>query len=256
MNSMRTPLRSSFALPLFALIGLFAGGCADSTDPGDGSAAAEGPEQAAYLTLMGDDTLAIEWIEFGDGYIQAESLIRGSSTTWGTYRLVTSPTGDVMEYEARSWEGGQEEGDLTRHEYLAQTDSGPQMVTVENSSSLRAGPFDATTGAVPFVERVHWPLEAAFRRQAAAGLIGDTVRTFSGIGVAVERNADGSWAVTHPGGASMTVVIGQNGEINGLDATGSTPAYRLERLPYSALDKTEMWDTFGNRPLGEPSPAR
>ncbi len=37
---------------------------------GCGDGATDGPEQAAYLTLMGDDTLAVEWIEFDEGTVR------------------------------------------------------------------------------------------------------------------------------------------------------------------------------------------
>lgn len=251
---MRSSHRARFLIPALASAAVLLSGCGDSDGGASGSedsGADLSAERVAYLTLMGEDTLAVEWIEFGEGYVQAESLVRGSTTTWGTYLLDTGPGGEVTGYEARTWAGGAERGDLMRHEYLATTDSGLMMVTVQNGSSLRARPFEGGAGAVPFVDMIHWPFEAAFRRQAASGVLGDPIETFNGMTFEVERNEDGSWALIHPSLGPSTVVIGQHGEINDLDGTGSTRAYQLERVDYDTLDKDSMWAAFGSRPLGE-----
>lgn len=149
--------------------------CAEATTAGGG------PERAAYLTLFGDDTLAVEWMEFGPNSVDARALIRGSRTTWNEYHLGRGPSGEITAWEARSWAGGSDQGELLSSEMLEQTDSGPVLVTMRGGEESRR-PFEAGACSVPFVDMLHWTFEAGMRCQVEQGALGDAVEVFSGRG--------------------------------------------------------------------------
>ncbi|HKK94123.1 MAG TPA: DUF2911 domain-containing protein [Longimicrobiales bacterium] len=240
-----TPLSRRLSLLLFIAMAPVA--CADS-----GTSAVD--DRAAYLTLLGEDTLVVEWVEFGEGRVEASALIRGSRTTWSEYMLEMDEAGMVTGWEARTWAGGEPSDDLLRYEYLEQTDSGAMLVTSsagEQAFATRSRPFEAEAGAVPFIDFLHWPFEVAFRQDAAGGTLGQAVETFGGTTFEMEANASGSYELIHPSRGPSTVEISDDGRILALDGTGSTRAYDLRRMGFEELDRDVIGAAFEDRPLGE-----
>ncbi len=234
-------LRST--LPLLALV--LGTACADGATSG-------GDDSAAYLTLLGTDTLVVEWMEFDGNRVEASALIRGGRTTWSEYVFATDEAGAITEWESRTWEGGGPGDALLRHDRVEQTDSGTMMVTSvagDEAFTTRVRPFDAEAGAVPFVDFLHWPFEFAFRRDADAGTLGRDVETLGGTFEVVE-NDDGTYRLIHPSRGPSTVEISDDGRILALDGTGSTRAYDLRRMAVADLDRDAIGATFGDRPIG------
>lgn len=244
----RTALPSSPAsLAALALAALLTAACAD---PGPGPG---GSERAAYLTLFGDDTLAVEWMEFGERSVDAQALVRGSRTTWSEFHLETGASGEVTAYSARTWAGGSSQGELLSSERLERADSGAVMVSMRGGEEARRD-FEAGACAVPFVDMLHWSFEASMRCQLETqGEIGEVVETFSGRGATfpVASNADGSWALTDPSRGPSTMHVDEAGRILDLDGTGSTRAYDLRRMAWEDLDPAAYGAMFADRPLGE-----
>lgn len=231
-----TPLLAAALIPLAA--------CAGADDAG--------PERAAYLTLMGNDTLVVEWMEFGGNSVDAQALIRGSRTTFGVYHLAFGENGEVAAYEARTWAGGSPDGEPVRTEVLVDDADGRALVVTQGDEERRTD-FAGEAGSVPFVDMLHWPFEAALRWQTAHGGIQDAVQIFSGRGMTFRMEAlgDNTWALHHPSRGPSTVTLDDQGRILALDGTGSTRAYDLTRKGYDDLDAATLGATFADRPLGE-----
>jgi hypothetical protein len=211
-----------------------------------------GTERAAYLTLIGDDTLAVEWVEFGDGYVEADALVRGSQTTFRTYRLEMSEAGEVTAYETTTHAGGTAEGEVLRSERLVTDDEGRALIVTQGGDERRVE-FDAEPGSVPFIDMLHWPFEAALRWQVRQGGFQGGVRTFSGRGMTfpVTVTDEGTYTIEHPSRGPSTAEIDDEGRILALDGTGSTRAYDLTREDWDELDRAALGATFADRPLGE-----
>lgn len=221
----------------------------------DGSAAV--PDQdgrAAFLTLMGDDTLAMEWMSFQDGSVDVEAIIRGTRTTFGDYSLSFAEDGTVAEYAADTYAGTDAGGELVRSERLEQGDQGPELVIVQNGEERRA-PLEMEPGAVPFIDMLHWSFEASMRWQMDAhGSLQAYVPTFSTRGISefdLVENPDGTWQLVHPSRGPSTMEVDGEGRIVWLDGTGSTRAYDLTRMAWDALDQEAMAAAFAGRPMGE-----
>jgi len=243
--------RRSLRAPVIPLLAALATGCAG--EMGDDASTSEAGDRAAYLTLLGEDTLVAEWMEFDGNSVRASAMIRGTNTSWSEYRLEADESGVVTAWEARTYRGGPD-GEPTRVEYVEQTDSGPMLVTenpAQGENGRRVRPFEAAPGAVPFVDFLHWPFEFAFRQQAAAGTLAQQVEIVGGRPFAVEANEDGSWALIHPSRGPSTVELADDGRILALDGTGSTRAYDLSRTSFEALDQATFQAAFAERPLGE-----
>ncbi len=209
-------------------------------------------ERAAYLTLMGNDTLAVEWIEFGDDEVDAEALIRGSNTTFGQYHLEFGEDGVVEAYTARTYAGGDASGELLRTDELVVAEDGTRILVTTQGGEDRSRELDGQVAAVPFIDILHWPFEASMRWQMDEnGTLGSEVPILGGRPFPLSRNTDGTWALRHPSRGPSTAQIDDMGRITALDGTGSTRAYDLRRVDYDLLDKAEMAALFGDRPLGE-----
>ncbi len=217
------------------------------SDGGDGA-----PERAAYLTLMGDDTLAIEWMEFGDGVVNAQALIRGSRTTMADYHLMTDESGEVTMYTETVHAAGDLQGQPLRSSAVVM-EGGEHFLVATRDGEEQRREFTGPPGSVPFVDMLHWPFEAALRQQASAGGFAEAVPTFTGRGMefGLMDNEDGTWGLRHPSRGVSTFSMDADGRIQTLDGTGSTRAYQLTRIPYDQLDPETMAATFADRPLGE-----
>ena len=210
-----------------------------------------GPERAAYLTLMGTDTLVVEWMEFGEGSVDAWALVRGNRTTWSEYHLEMSPAGELTAFTSTTYAGGSSAGEVVRTERLVSDAEGRGMVTMQRGEESRRE-FTGENGSVPFVDMLHWPFETAMRWQIDQGGLGEAVPTFSGRGSVfpIIENDDGSFGLRHPSRGVSTMTLDDEGRILTLDGTGSTRAYDLTRVAFDALDQAAMGAAFGDRPLG------
>jgi hypothetical protein len=218
-----------------------ASGCADND-----------VERASYLTLMGRDTLAIEWMEFGERSVDARALIRGSRTTFGDYHLAFSDVGELAEYSARTYAGGDTTGELVRTQELRTGGDGTREIVTVQGGEERAEPYEGQAGAVPFIDILHWPFEASMRWQIGhEGSLGAEVPILGGRPFPLSRNDDGTWELRHPSRGPSTVQVDELGRITALDGTGSTRAYDLRRVPADQLDPAAMAAAFADRPLGE-----
>lgn len=231
--------------------------CGGSEPPDAGGRDGAAPDQdgrAAFLTLMGEDTLAVEWMSFQDGSVDAQALIRGSRTTFGDYHLAFGDDGTVTSYRADTYGGTDATGEILRSERLEQSEEGPELVVMAGGEERRV-PLEMEPGAVPFVDMLHWPFEASMRWQMNAhDSLGAYVPAFTTRGIMefdLEEESDGSWLLVHPSRGPSTMQVDGEGRILALDGTGSTRAYDLTRLPYDALDPADMATRFADRPMGE-----
>jgi len=220
-------------------------------DPASGSSEVE---RAVYLTRIGDDTLAVEWVAFGPDRVEADAVIRGSSTTFRRYRLEFGPEGEVEAYSERVHEGGTADAPLARTTDLEGSGADRVLVTRDpETGEEERTPFDAPPVSVPFIDMLHWPFEAALRWHAREGGWPREIPVFTGRGMRFDliENEDGTFGLRHPSRGISTLELDAEGRILALDGTGSTRAYDLLRLEVGALDRAAIGARFADRPLGE-----
>ena len=239
-------LRLFGRLVALAALPAIAAGC-DAQTPAEGSA----PERAAYLTLLGHDTLAVEWMEFTGPSVEARALVRGSPTTFAEYRLDLADDGTVEAYEGRVYEGGTAEGEPVRTVTLVDDEEGRALV-VRQGGEERRRELDGEPGSVPYIDMLHWPFESAFRWQIDSGGLRSSVPILaSSMEFDLVPQPGDTLALVHPSRGPSTLQLDSEGRILWLDGTGSTRAYDLRRMPWDSLDAGELGATFADRPLGE-----
>lgn len=208
-----------------------------------------GPESGAFVTRLGDDTLAVERFSFSPTGLDVLAAIRVPATHLVRYRGELDRRGNlrslmVLEYDPMNppSAGGQPTGGA-RFTYDA------DGVLVEGENDRGEFSFEAATDstALPFFETIHWPFELALVRRAAGGT-GDTIPMITGrraIPFVFSRVGEGRMQVRHPFRGTMEVQVNDDGGILTLDASGTTRKLRVQRV--DALLVAELARDYARR---------
>ena len=223
-------MRISDALPLAVVLVLALGAC-----EAPGEADADEPTGAAFVTLLGDDTLAVEQFMYApSGRIEADVVLRTPRTTRRTYALDATLEDGLRTFEGTVYDST---GRPARRD----------RATVEGDSLVLEGDGEtrriAADGAVaPFLDMIHWPFEAVLRQVYASGADSATVHLFTGRGTmpfVVRRLAPDSMTIQHPFRGTMGVRVDDTGRLLRLDAGQTTRKLVVTRVPAVDLDALE-----------------
>ncbi|MCH2450614.1 MAG: DUF2911 domain-containing protein [Gracilimonas sp.] len=212
--------------------------------------------QAAFVTLLGSDTLAVEQFEKTDTSITANVILRSPETRFSTYFLKWDETGGIQEmartdYPASTGFAG--EGAIVQ---TVVRDGDSLMVEVLDNENPRSYKAPYQPGVLPFIDMVHWPFEIAFNNAVEAGqdtvnqplLTGNRLSNF--IIAAIEGD---SMTIRHPFRGVMGVNVDESGNLEYLDAGLTTRKLKVHRV--NELDLDALTTRFANNPIGQLSGA-
>lgn len=228
------------------LLSLFLAACSQSEDS----------ERAAFVTLLGNDTLAVEQFEKMDSKITANVILRSPETRFSTYLLELDETGGIKEMARTDYPpelGFAGEGTVVQTVVRAGDSLAVEIVGDEGMRSYNA-PYQE--GVLPFIDMVHWPFEVAFNQAVETGQ--DTVNQplLSGNRISdfiIADIEDDSMTIRHPFRGVMGVRVNDGGGIEYLDAGLTTRKLKVHRVDELALDA--IGQRFANNPVGELSGA-
>lgn len=188
---------------------------------------AEDPNSAAFVTLLGSDTLVVEQFRRTAEGIEADVVLRTPETTRRKYRLDLDEAGNLTRYEAT-------EDDATQV-VMPVRDSLQVAITEGDSTETRMVTGDAQ--ALPFIDMVHWPFELMLMR--AVGQDSVTQGLFTGRGTmpfVVRTSGEGTMTVRHPSRGTMDVEVDDEGRLQRLDAGETTRKLVVTRVPSFDID--------------------
>ncbi len=187
-------------------------------------------DAGAFVTTLGDDTLAVERFSRVGTVTEATVAIRAPRTTLATYRLALDGGGGLAEYQASVRQP------LTG-EVVGRTSAAPvgdslrvTSTGADGASAVRV--MDAGTQPLPFIDLVHWPFETMVERAVEAGGPLDQP-LFTGRGAVAFTSdvaSDGSVTVRHPTRGPMTVQADARGRLLTLDAGQTTRKLVVRRV--------------------------
>ncbi len=225
--------RRAMKLPALLLLLLFFAACASESPP-------ETDDRiASFVTVLGDDTLAVERFERDRIGISATVLLRTPRTTLRTYLLETDGFGNLSRYEATTRVPGAA-ADLPPLRRDVIVPSGDSLqITVTERGTTQTTSIPASGQLLPFIDMVHWPFELMLRRAAEAP--GDTMmqQLFTGQGTmtfVVAKIAPGQMTIRHPYRGTMHVEVDSAGSIQTLDARSTTRKLVVHRVPPLDID--------------------
>lgn len=176
-----------------------------------GLLAQDGGDDGAFVTRLGDDTVAIERFTVTDEGIRALVVLRVPRTSLRAYDLRFG-TGD-----------GPARMTVERHD--------PAMGPGSEPTERREIVVDEGDG-LPFIDMVHWPFEVVFRRAADASrdsMTYELVTRRGAIPFRVIRREPGHYGLAHPTRGTMDVRVDGEGRIVRLDASETTRALLVTR---------------------------
>lgn len=230
------PLSMKNTKPLFCvLLAVFAlASCQESGTQEEATALAQDDNTAAFITWLGDDTLAVEQFRRGAERMEATVVLRTPQTTVRRYVLDTTPDGQLQRLET------------SVHDSATPTDAGllrREVITVEGDSLLIEATEEGETQtrriaggaeALPFLDMIHWPFEMVLTRAYASGQDSVAQPLFTGRGTqpfVVRRLSADSMTVRHPFRGTMGVRVDDEGRLVRLDASKTTRKLTVERVP-------------------------
>lgn len=212
------------------------------------AALAQETDEAGFVTLLGVDTIAVESIAMGPDEMRAEVLVRSPRTTLRVYTMSFDEEGLPTRMR------------MTMHDPAAGTDSPPLVeqvtsfdddgIQVETIGGENAGSYtvEGDNRVLPFIDMVHWPYELMLRRanaETADSLVIDLLSGRRTMPFVVRRTAPATYAVTHPSRGTMTVDVGDEGQLLTLDASETTRALLVTRV--DEVDTEELAAEFAAR---------
>ncbi|GIV59814.1 MAG: hypothetical protein KatS3mg043_0903 [Rhodothermaceae bacterium] len=204
--------------------------------------------QGAFVTVLGEDTLAVERFRHVPEGMEAEVVLRTPVTTVHRYRLELDEAGQLRRFEATVREAtAPPEAPPSRQEVA--TFEGDSLVIVTTAGEeTRRRALAAPPDVLPFLDMIHWPFELVLMRARAAGADSLVQPLFAGSNVmsfVVRRAGPDSMTVTHPFRGTMGVRVDAAGRLVELDASGTTRKLRVRRQP--AVDLEALAERFAAR---------
>lgn len=192
------------------------------------------PDNAGYITLLGNDTLAVEMFKKTAEGINAEVVLRSPKTTLTSYELKTNASGGIEELtmiEHDPMEGFNSVGEVTRS-YMKDGDS--LIVSIKtNDGSFRVSKTEYEAGVLPFIDMVHWPFEVAFNNAMKSDADSIDQKLLSGSRTSnfiVAKIKSDSMTIRHPSRGVMGVHVDGKGNIVELDASETTRKLTVKRV--------------------------
>ena len=193
----------------------------------------ETSNNAGYVTLLGNDTLAVEKFEKSENSISAKVVLRSPRTSLKSYELSLTQSGGIEEMTITDFDlesGFDAEGVLER----SYKRSGDSLVVsvLTNDGSYRTIKAGYEEGILPFIDMVHWPFEIAFNNamETTADSIDQRLLTGSRASTFIVAKIDtDSMTIRHPSRGVMGVNVDKNGNIVELDASQTTRKLTVKR---------------------------
>jgi hypothetical protein len=238
---MSSPTDSQVRLSLtFAL--LILAGCGIPGESGESQS-----YEAAFITRLGADTLAVEQFQRGPTGMTATVVLRAPRTTIRDYELVTDERGAFRRFHASMQKaGGDGETPSRRETVWWEGDS--LAIEIAEGADVERSALAAGRDVLPFLDMIHWPFELMLTRAYASEadsvaqvlLAGRRTLTF-----VVSRISVDSMTVTHPFRGTMGVDVDRFGRLVRLDAAGTTRKLLVERV--ASVDMDSMAAAFAAR---------
>lgn len=218
---------------VFALI--WTAGCGDGVERG--AAVTENADAAAFITLLGTDTLAVESFNPTDGGMTADVVLRTPETNVRHYELEMNESGSLVRYEAETRGFAGDTSSVRREVYTPEGDSLRLEITEHDEREVRM--VSGGADALPFIDMVHWPFEIMLARARAVNADSLIQPLFTARGTmdfVVRKIGDDSMTVTHPFRGTMGVDVDADGRLLRLDAGETTRKLTVERVPEVDVD--------------------
>jgi len=216
------------------------------------------PEKTVFVTMLGNDTLAVESLEKTSLGMDVKVVVRSPQTQLTSYQFTQDESGGISSMTALRYE--QEmgfKGNGTFHHSVSREGDSLMVDMMTPSGDRRTFTVGYEEGTLPFIDMVHWPFELALKRafeKEADSLMqpllsGNRISMFT-----LARIDEDSMTIRHPYRGVMGVRLNEQGGLDFLNAgltTRKLKVYRtagidIEGLAMQFIDHDKEGSPFGS----------
>ena len=211
---------------LFAALAILTG-CAPTRAP---SAPVPAAVSGAFVTVLGDDTLAVERFTRTPSGMEATVALRAPRTTLTTYRLYLTPSGGLERYQAVVRQPLT--GEVLRRTSAEPVGDSLRVTVTGTMGETTSRMVPGAARSLPFIDMVHWPFELMVARAVAAGgPLDQPLFTERGtVAFTSDVAPGGAVTVRHPFRGPMAVEADADGRLVMLDAGATTRKLIVRRV--------------------------
>ena len=202
-------------------------GCATTPTP---STPAPLAETGTFVTVLGDDTLAVERFTRTTNGMEATVALRAPRTTLISYRLDLDDAGGLEHYDATVSQPLT--GEVLRRTSAEPVGDSLRVTVAETMGETTVRMVPGAARPLPFIDMVHWPFELMVARAVEAGGPLDQPLFTERAVVAFTSDVapDGAVTVRHPFRGPMSVDADADGRLLMLDAGATTRKLVVRRV--------------------------
>ena len=202
-------------------------GCATTPTP---STPAPLAETGTFVTVLGDDTLAVERFTRTTNGMEATVALRAPRTTLISYRLDLDDAGGLEHYDATVSQPLT--GEVLRRTSAEPVGDSLRVTVAETMGETMVRMVPGAARPLPFIDMVHWPFELMVARAVeAGGPLDQPLFTERGVVAFTSDVApDGAVTVRHPFRGPMSVEADADGRLLTLDAGATTRKLVVRRV--------------------------
>lgn len=203
------------------------------------------PQQGAYITYLGSDTLAAEQFAIYENRVEATVMLRTPETSLRQYILELDEAGLMDRFEATVRDPASPEAPPLRKDLLLSSENG-FVRQITEAGETRTDTLESAQNALPFLDMIHWPFEIMLQRAYQSDqpyeqplIVGRRVMPFE-----LRRLSPDSMTIKHPFRGTMGVNVDEQGQLQLLDAGQTTRKVRVVRK--TAVDVAALASQFSS----------
>jgi hypothetical protein len=193
----------------------------------------QSPNSGAFITRLGNDTLAVESFVIEEDMVEATVILRTPRTALTTYELTLNDAGGVSSMLTEDYGAHSPDDSEAASQSGISTEGDSLKIVFTRRGELQERMAAAGPSTLPFIDMVHWPYELVLRKMKKEGLssldqsllAGSRARPFE-----FRIFGADSFSIQHPSRGTMYGRVGENGELLSLDAGQTTRKLTVERV--------------------------
>lgn len=218
-------------------------------------------ERTGFVTMLGNDTLAVEQFEKTQNGINAKVILRSPETMFSSYELETDSAGGIQEMVRRDYSLDDQFSGRGEAVQTIRKENDSLIVERQTEEGIETDTVEYQRGALPFIDMVHWPYELAFNNavKVSQDSIDQQLLTRGQLSTfVIAKIDDDSATIRHPYRGVMGVDVNENGDLLHLDAgltTRKLKVYRTSDIDIDEIGRRYAEMEASGNPFGELSGA-
>lgn len=197
-------------------------------------------QEIAFITKLGNDTLAVETFSKTKDTITAKVVLRSPSTNLKSYYLTLDETGGIKTMVV--YQHTPEEGFDGERRFFQQIERNKDSlgVGIMRQGEMRLFSVLNQEGTLPFIDMVHWPFELTLVNAQSNKNDTTIQKMLSGSRISnfvVANLGEDKRTIRHPSRGVMDVIVNEEGELVTLNAAQTTRKLVVTRTQNIDIDQ-------------------